>query len=488
MQHSGGSHYMKILTRIRIFSIVFFLSVLGFSSPKIETFFSPYKAPREAMIEAISKAKHTIDIAIYSFSASGLLTALKEVKESRPKLKIRMIFDDADNPDDSKGTPKTESSEKFEKMGMDVRYVHKIMHHKFMIIDGYPKGVDPDSDFSKTVLVTGSGNFSDGAHFRYNENFVILKNEPDLITQFQKEFQRMWNYSFDFPDESPQLIEEEYEDRLGFDDPDLDSIFTSDNFRKDLDFSNNGERVATREIEEAVENAKKSILVATGHFRLPLLANALIRAKEKARKAKRNLSIKVVVDGQDYVSKQGSEEDFQKYERCVQRAQDKDPSRLEACDMMGGLKMSRVLSDHGIDVRYKYYSYKWLYEKSEQMHHKYMIVDGARVLSGSFNWSRNAEWNTLENIVIFQGPSMKSVVGDFESDFYGLWELDRKRYQRHLKDISKKNRVPLHFKPMALTSSEIDRLFKALKKEIPDFLKSGKPEDSYWLKKENRGK
>ena len=41
-----------------------------------------------------------------------------------------------------------------------------------------------------------------------------------------------------------------------------------------------------------------------------------------------------------------------------------------------------------------------------QMHHKYMVIDGDELWTGSFNLSDNAEHNTMENMLDFRGPGL----------------------------------------------------------------------------------
>ena len=52
------------------------------------------------------------------------------------------------------------------------------------------------------------------------------------------------------------------------------------------------------------------------------------------------------------------------------------------------------------------------------MHNKYCIVDSAQVITGSFNWSKNAETKNQENLVILSDPK---VISEFASNFEELW-------------------------------------------------------------------
>ena len=52
------------------------------------------------------------------------------------------------------------------------------------------------------------------------------------------------------------------------------------------------------------------------------------------------------------------------------------------------------------------------------MHHKFGVLDGRLVVSGSFNWTGKAVWANCENLIIC---SEKGVVGGFQEEFQRLW-------------------------------------------------------------------
>jgi mitochondrial cardiolipin hydrolase len=53
------------------------------------------------------------------------------------------------------------------------------------------------------------------------------------------------------------------------------------------------------------------------------------------------------------------------------------------------------------------------------MHHKYAIFDGARLLNGSYNWTRGAAHDNEENITDTGDPRL---IAAFQKHFDGLWE------------------------------------------------------------------
>jgi mitochondrial cardiolipin hydrolase len=58
-------------------------------------------------------------------------------------------------------------------------------------------------------------------------------------------------------------------------------------------------------------------------------------------------------------------------------------------------------------------------EQSCHLHHKFAVIDGRYVVTGSYNWTENAERRNRENLVILECPEMAQV-------FSAEWESIRK--------------------------------------------------------------
>lgn len=56
--------------------------------------------------------------------------------------------------------------------------------------------------------------------------------------------------------------------------------------------------------------------------------------------------------------------------------------------------------------------------KSGSMHHKFCIGDSNAVITGSFNWSVNADQRNAENFVIIR---LKYAIADFQDEYDALW-------------------------------------------------------------------
>lgn len=57
---------------------------------------------------------------------------------------------------------------------------------------------------------------------------------------------------------------------------------------------------------------------------------------------------------------------------------------------------------------------------SNHMHHKFMIVDGRSVTTGSYNWTNSAAKYNQENIIV---TADKAVVSAFSKEYNRLWPL-----------------------------------------------------------------
>ena len=62
----------------------------------------------------------------------------------------------------------------------------------------------------------------------------------------------------------------------------------------------------------------------------------------------------------------------------------------------------------------------------EIMHHKYAVIDGNHgnrlVMTGSFNWTKNAALHNRENVTV---TNLHSIVNPFQVEFDNLWALAR---------------------------------------------------------------
>jgi phosphatidylserine/phosphatidylglycerophosphate/cardiolipin synthase-like enzyme len=148
-------------------------------------YFSPNGGGAAATAASLRSATRTVDIAMYSVSTGNgapIFCALRDVG-ARGTVRLRMLFNKAKT-----GTTNKQKSLALEAIGVDVRYVTRTLHEKFAIIDG-------------AVLLNGSANWSTSADTKYSENTQRLTGPPQLIRDFEGEFQRLHAISRDFDPE-----------------------------------------------------------------------------------------------------------------------------------------------------------------------------------------------------------------------------------------------------------------------------------------------
>lgn len=407
-------------------------------APEIDVVFSP-QPPEEshnARVERIiGGAERSIDVAMYSFTDAGILSALGEAVDRG--VRVRFLFEQAAEDRKLRGSAlRASKSGQLELRGVDVRYVNKIMHHKLVIVDG-PR--DDLADAFTAYVATGSANWSRGAATRYDENTLFVTGHEELTLRLQAEFNLLWEHSRDLVADASlpfELSGVEIDEAAIPDDPGFDALFTSANFTVSGDtFSSAGTSVVSDEIVRAIEGARESIDVASGHLRSRPIAEALMAKKASDP----GIAIRVYLDGQEYTSR-------------------RRPSHF-------GYPVGRA----GIDVRYKLYSYRWDASYAKQMHHKYLIFDGSTLYTGTYNLSDNAEYNTFENMLVFRGPEFSDLVRRYRENFEEIWETGRAegRYDDLSETVQTAPVIPLVFEPMALSWQEVTGLKALIRDNCP---------------------
>jgi phosphatidylserine/phosphatidylglycerophosphate/cardiolipin synthase-like enzyme len=430
-----------------------------------EIIFSP--APPEAshlvrLAKEIDGAKSTIDIAIYSYSDAGIGDAL--ARAVARGVKVRFVYDKGgDDARLAAASQATSTSGKLEASGVNVRYVSKIMHHKFMIVDG-PRD---DLGHAKTAhLVTGSANWSSSAARTFDENTMIFQKQPELVLRFQRDFDTMWAHSKDFAgkDLVYELSTAAIPDTAIPDTAHTSALFTSANFTvKDTTFSATPTNTVADAFVAGINGATKSIHLASTHLRSRKVAEALIAKK----KAVPTLDVRVYLDGQEFITGSTQDSQLAKVQSCITAAGTSETKKRDCLtnDFLFGYQVS----DSGIDVRYKFYAYRWDASYAPQMHSKYMVVDGAKLYSGSYNLSDNSEHGTFENELLLEAPTHAKLISAFEANFESIWKTGRDEGRLAALDtrIDQGGAFPIVFDPVALSSDEVTTLKEKIRTKCP---------------------
>ncbi len=406
--------------------------------------FSPQPMAYSHLVEAarlIDAAEHSIDIAMYSYSHQDPVRGALERALDRG-VAIRFLA----NTDLANSSSKAGG---LEALGIDVRRVTKIMHHKFAIIDG-PRSDDTLDRASTAKLLSGSGNWSSSAATIYDENTVVIEGGyPELTLRLQRDFDTLWAGSKDKVYE-PSLVWDQTRADITdaiiaqVENPNTHAWFTSVNFEPtgNQGWSALGTTAVTDQLVAAITAAESSLDIASGHF----VSIPIAQAVADALAADPDLEVRIVLD-------------------CQETSKGREIGELkEQIEAAGG------------SIYYKCNTHRWHYKLAKQMHHKYVIVDDAVLYTGSLNFSDNAESNTFENVLMFQGPEHAELLESYQENFVTVRQYGRADELAALTELQDEivygDAVPLTWAPLSL---ELDTFG-----ELKDLIREHCPATRYW--------
>lgn len=448
---------------VRVLSVALLALLLGgggsLAQEQTEVVFSPHQGQDIAISKALLEAQECIYMALYSISSEsdwvdepaggapaheverwqafrerlerGEVKPFDMIKHKAAQgVKCRLVLHRAALDPWAIDTAKA-----YQDAGVEVRWTHKTMHNKFCVID-------------KHTLINGSGNWSRGAAERYSENTMIFRDQPALAQQFLREFYYLWYTllekgraeEFDrellpVPEPDPKHFVERHVTHQPW--RAVEAYFTSEN-------GSTQEYTCADRIISEMRRARKQLWIMINHFNMGRISWALTRLhRERNQNADPtdDLEIKVLMDLGEY-----------------------DASST-------GVSRAKELEQAGIEVRYKTYSLSFYYQRAQFMHHKVMIVDSERLVTGSYNWSSTAEFKNYENITVHQGPTQQTLIDAVEGEFQQLWELRRDLFPDFKRavlsqpgDPGYRRWVPVHFSrghpyfhtPMTLSRAELE--------------------------------
>jgi phosphatidylserine/phosphatidylglycerophosphate/cardiolipin synthase-like enzyme len=144
-----------------------------------EVAFSPRGGGTELIVKAISEARQSIKVAAYSFTSKPIAQAL--VDAHKKGIEIEVVLDKSQNSE------RYTSATFLANMGVPVRIDshYAIMHNKFMVID------------EKSVQL-GSFNYTKAAEEKNAENVLVIRNNPQLATIYNKNWKKLWDESEEY--------------------------------------------------------------------------------------------------------------------------------------------------------------------------------------------------------------------------------------------------------------------------------------------------
>ena len=383
----------------KLYTLVADACVSHTSSGSVRVIFSPAQSydlsHLKAALDAVEGAERSIDLAMYSFSDSAIEAALVAAHDRG--VEVRVVLDQA-----HKTSAWTHGlAIRLEEAGIRVRSAgSKIMHHKFVLVDALDDSGMPNPD---ATLITGSANWTASAAYAragqkaYDENTFVITGHAKLNALYHNDYGFIWDNGTEVQSAAdsthgPAITREPIDDFAQDDSADV--LFTSDNFvvrqrrgRPTFSLVSRDSWAVANEIAEHIKAARESIWIASGHFVSPVITAAVVEALERAEAEGRALDVRLYVDQQD-----------------------------------AGKDDVREIVAAGADVRVKMFMYKWAHPAAHQMHHKFFVIDGQKVLSGSYNLSLNAEQKTFENVTVLDAAGYQDLVAAFQTQFLLMWD------------------------------------------------------------------
>ena len=269
-----------------------------------------------------------------------------------------------------------------------------LMHHKFMVVD-------------RKVVITGSANFTLSGVFgdindhttRGNVNHLLRIDNWTVANLFTEEFNYMWGnpqlniksqFGLNKPWRSPQSI--------SWQDTEIIVQFAPTSSQKDWNLTTNGT------IGKTINSARESIDLALFVFSEQKIANIL------QSKSQQGIKIRGVFD-RSFAYRYYS----------------------EVLDLLGVVSLWRCqpesnnnpwnnpLKTIGI-ARTNY---------GDKLHHKFTLIDGETIISGSQNWSAAANYKNDEAIIIIKNLT---VAKHFKQEFSRLYDSVDLKTSASLKD------------------------------------------------------
>ncbi|WP_341734267.1 DUF655 domain-containing protein [Microcoleus sp. EPA2] len=258
-----------------------------------------------------------------------------------------------------------------------------LMHHKFVIID------------NKTVIVT-SANFTTSdvhgdfktAESRGNANNLLKIQNPELAQIFTQEFNIMWG---DGPGGKP-------DSKFGIKKPfrQVQKIRVG-NGTVAVQFSPTSktlpwEKSVNSLINKTLGLAKKSVDLALFVFSAQRLANTL------EIEARRGVAVRALIDS-NFI--------YRPYSEGLDMM---GATLIEHCQLEADNRpWKQPLTTVGVPVL----------PKGDRLHHKFGVVDGSTVITGSHNWSEAANHGNDETLLAIDNPV---VAAHFEREFDRLYK------------------------------------------------------------------
>ncbi len=431
---------MRVVSMSVLFHLLLAFAIKAHASAQVHVMFHPNEATLATIADRMQEAEFHIDIAMYNMDVVGqsalvawLRSPTTQTRLQLGTLKMRVLLN---------GTPKTEKVAlkmgEIEQLGADVRWLSssRELHHKFAVID---------SGRPKAKVISGSANWSESSRLSYDENIFFVQGDLSLVSAFQNQFNLLWQMGEEFG--AIGLRQDVAQQAEPLPTSGISSFFnvpSADWEKVDLKSLQVEDYRLTQKFVSAIDSAQTEIKVASTRLRLAPLYAALVRA------AQRGVRIQVLLTQAEYAPW-----------FIRQKIVKPNCDSIFASECSKGINYAiPLLTETGVEIRVKQFSFRGTDAIRQQMHSKYLVIDDTLILTGSFNFSFSSEFNNFENVVQFAAPTQRAVIQKYQENFNHMWGQNRHLYPEFLKaldvSLASSQDISCIFAPMSLSFAEMD--------------------------------
>lgn len=417
-----------------------------------DAFFFPNPESEKKLIHYLKKAKKSLIVAVFTLTNDDLAKEIRKAKQRGAN--VRIISDD-DLMKMQGSDVKVLYNEGIEvRVDLDPR---SQMHHKFCVIDDY-------------LLITGSFNWTKQAVNKNQENLVVM-DDPYLCQLYTAEFNRMWaafepsikkyfggpvdlnNLAAPPPDEKPKkkkkLPAEETEpvpeevikvtsaeeliSGIRSAAGNLESIAAIHELIQTSDFERSTLDDAISTVFDLVQNNPTYLnwgklcvqaLISDAFDPKTRIKDAFFFPNSESekklirylRKAKKSLVVAVFTLTNDDLANEIRKANKRGVD--VRIISDDELMKMQGSDV-------KNMYQEGIEVRVDL-------DSRAQMHHKFCVIDEYLLITGSFNWTKQAVNKNQENLVVMDDPQLAQ---QYIKEFDRMWKLFEPSVAMYFSDL-----------------------------------------------------
>ncbi len=361
----------------------------------------------KTLTHLIDSAQFSVDVCVYDLEHPDLAYALANAKKRG--LRVRVVTDNFNRTDGREldeaflkilseaGIYSIDDDGDVYKPDGSIDHAKKLnagadMHHKFAIMDYISSDKDDDIVWTGSTNMTYTGN--------YNTNTTLIIKDSGVAQTYTREFEVMWGGSGDLPNQSKAAF---HKDKPLHSQP----VHWVGNTKLEIYFSpldrNKQKQILSERIVEVIKTEAQHHIAFSAFSITPGIAisDALWQVDERG----------ILLDGVI------SSEFYSRYRK------------------QGAIWASEAAQQGNRSI--------WPSKELRKLHHKTILIDAinpdsndvAVTITGSYNFSKNADFNNDENLLIIYSDE---IANQFLQDFggikhraKGIWETPKPDIQTH---------------------------------------------------------